>query len=81
VLYQSGQQTGGLAGMLAGTIKPAAGLAFLVVQMTFVPCVATVAAIRQETHSWKWTAFSVGLLLVVSLIAGLAVYWVARLVL
>jgi ferrous iron transport protein B len=81
VLYQAGQQTGGLAGMLAGTIKPAAGLAFLVVQMTFVPCVATIAAIRQETHSWKWTAFSVGLLLVVSLIAGLAVYWVARLVL
>ena len=81
VLYQAGQQAGGLAGTLAGTIAPAAGLAFLVVQMTFVPCVATIVAIRQETHSWKWTAFSVGLLLALSLIAGVAVYWVARLVL
>ena len=81
VLYQAGQQAGGLAGTLAGTIAPAAGLAFLVVQMTFVPCVATIVAIRQETHSWKWTAFSVGFLLALSLIAGVAVYWVARLVL
>ncbi len=80
VLYQAGQQGGGLADTLARTITPAAGLAFLVVQMTFVPCVATIAAIRQETRSWKWTAFSVGLLLALSLIAGLVVYQVARLI-
>jgi ferrous iron transport protein B len=47
--------------------------------MTFVPCGATIAAIRQETRSWKWTAFSVGLLLALSLIAGVAVYQAARL--
>jgi ferrous iron transport protein B len=80
VLYQAGQQGSGLAEALAGTIKPATALAFLVVQMTFVPCVATIAAIRQETRSWKWTAFSVGLLLALSLIAGVAVYQVARLI-
>ncbi len=79
VLYQAGQQASGLTEMLATTIKPAAALAFLVVQMTFVPCVATIAAIRQETRSWKWTAFSVGLLLALSLIAGVAVYQAARL--
>jgi ferrous iron transport protein B len=60
-------------------VKPAAALAFLVVQMSFVPCVATIAAIRQETRSWKWTAVSVGLLLVISLAAGTVVYQVARL--
>jgi ferrous iron transport protein B len=48
--------------------------------MTFVPCVETIAAIRQETRSWKWTAFSVGLLLALSLIAGVAVYQVAHLI-
>ena len=79
VLYQAGQQGRGLVGTLAGAVKPAAALAFLVVQMSFVPCVATIAAIRQETRSWKWTAVSVGLLLVISLVAGTVVYQVARL--
>jgi ferrous iron transport protein B len=79
VLYQAGQSGSGIAETLAGAIKPAPALAFLVVQMTFVPCVATIAAIRQETRSWKWTAFSTGLLLALSLIAGVAVYQVARL--
>ena len=45
VLYQeSGLNT------LAATITPATALSFLVIQMTFIPCVATVAAIRQETR-------------------------------
>ena len=79
VLYQAGQQGGSLVGTLAGAVKPAAALAFLVVQMSFIPCVATIAAIRQETRSWKWTAVSVGLLLMISLVAGTVVYQVARL--
>ncbi len=79
VLYQAGQQGGSLSEGLATTVKPATALAFLVVQMTFIPCVATIAAIRQETRSWKWTAVSVGLLLVISMVAGVAVYQVARL--
>ena len=74
VLYQ-----GGSLETLAAAITPAAALAFLVIQVTFVPCVATVAAIRQETRSWKWTAFSVGLLLILSLAAGGLVYQVGRL--
>ena len=80
ILYQAGQPGGSLAEGLAATVKPAAALAFLVVQMSFVPCVATIATIRQETRSWKWTAVSVGLLLVISMVAGAAVYQVARLV-
>lgn len=59
---------------LANTIVPAAGLAFLVMQMLFIPCVATVAAIKQETASWKWTLFSVLLMLLISFGAGIGVY-------
>jgi len=77
VLYGS-EATLGLAEMVARTLTPAAALAFLVVQMTFVPCAATVAAIRQETGAWKWPAFSVGLLLVVSLGVAIMVYQLAR---
>jgi ferrous iron transport protein B len=72
VLFRAGEE--GLADLLAATYPPATALAFLVVQVLFIPCVATVAAIRQETVSWRWTAFSVGLLLVISLLAGAATF-------
>jgi len=78
ILYGLGGQVGGLAEHIATTLVPAAGLAFLVVQMLFIPCVATVAVIKQETDSWRWTAFSVVLLLVISLGAGVLVYQGAR---
>ncbi len=64
---------GDLEGALTTALSPAAALAFLVVQMLFVPCAATVAAIRQEAGG-KWALFSVVMLLVVSLLAGLLVY-------
>ena len=69
----------GLAQTLAAAFPASTGLAFLVVQMLFVPCVATIAAVKQETRSWLWMFFSVGFLLVVSLLAGTAVYWLATL--
>jgi ferrous iron transport protein B len=64
----------GLGAALAGAFTPAAALAFLVVQMLFIPCLATVAAIKQETKSWLWTGANVGLLLGLSLAAGIATY-------
>jgi ferrous iron transport protein B len=80
VLYGAEQLGAGLAEVLGGRMAPAAALAFLAVQMLFIPCVATLAAIRQETGSWRWTALSVLLLLVVSMLAGVAIYQGARLV-
>ncbi len=77
VLY-GGQAGGMLAEQVAHSLTPAAGLAFLVAQITFVPCAATIAAIRQEIGTWKWPAVSVGLLLLVSLGAATLVYQLAR---
>jgi ferrous iron transport protein B len=74
VLYQIGESNVGLSEILSHTVTPAAGLAFLAMQLTFVPCVATLAAIKQETHSWKWTFFSVGLMLMLSLAVGTLIY-------
>jgi ferrous iron transport protein B len=67
----------GLAQTLAATFPARTGLAFLTFQMLFIPCVATVAAIRQETRSWKWTLGNVAFLLVISWAAAAAVYWLA----
>lgn len=65
--------------VLKTVLTPAAMLAFLVFQILFIPCVGTVAAIHQETHSWKWTAASVGMQLALSLGSAVAVYQIGRL--
>ncbi len=78
VLYRTGEE--GLADFLAATYSTATALAFLVVQVLFIPCMATVAAIRQETGAWRWTVFSIGLLLGLSLLAGTVTFQVAMLV-
>mgnify|MGYP001036302478 FL=1 len=80
VLYGVGTQGAGLAQVLGSRLTQPAALAFLAVQMLFIPCMATLATIRQETHSWRWTALSVILLLAISLGMGIAIYQVAALV-
>ncbi|HWQ84466.1 MAG TPA: ferrous iron transport protein B [Anaerolineales bacterium] len=74
VLYGAGQDGASLASVLGGILPPAAALAFLAVQVLFIPCVATVAAMLEETRSWRWTLLSVGLLLVISLLTGVLIY-------
>jgi ferrous iron transport protein B len=80
VLYGAGKIHGDLSVIMGTVLAPAAALSFLAMQMLFIPCVATVAIIRQETASWRWTAFSVGLLLVISFAAGITIYQIAALV-
>jgi len=78
ILYRGGESARGLAAGLAASVSPAAALAFLTVTMLFIPCAATVAVMRQETRSWRWTLFSVGLSLVVAVGGGIVVYHGAR---
>jgi ferrous iron transport protein B len=80
VLYGGGPGGVGMAAALGAALTPAAALAFLVVQMLFIPCAATVATIRQGTKSWRWTAFSVLLFLGISLSAGIVMYQGALLI-
>jgi ferrous iron transport protein B len=79
ILFGAGGPESGLAQQVAGVLTPPAALAFLVVQMLFIPCAATVAVIRQETRAWKWAALSVALQLALSLAVGIAVYQIGRL--
>ncbi len=77
VLFHSGSGAG-LASALAAAYSPATGIAFLVVVTLFIPCVATLAAIRQESGSWRWAAANLALMLGVSLAGGTAAYHLAR---
>ena len=70
----------GLTEALKGVLTSGAALAFLVLQVLFIPCVATVAVIRQETKSWAWTAFSIGFQLVLSFGMAILVFQIAALI-
>ncbi|MHC1740809.1 MAG: ferrous iron transport protein B [Anaerolineaceae bacterium] len=78
VLFGSSANAG-LAAILGSTFSTATALSFLVVTMLFIPCLATVAVIHQETNSIKWTIFSVLMFLVLSTVSGMIVYHVALL--
>ncbi len=74
VLYGTGADGKGLVDVMTTDLSPAAGLTFLVTIMLFIPCVATLAAMRQETRGWAWPLFSVALFLGIALLAGIVAY-------
>jgi ferrous iron transport protein B len=76
VIYGAGEEAG-LAQILPRVLTPAAALSYLVVQMLFIPCVATVATVYTESNSWKWTLFNLLLLFVVSFGLGILVFQIA----
>ena len=73
VLY-GGANESGLAVALTTSFSTATAISFLAVTMLFVPCLATVAVIKQETNSWFWTLTNVAMFLVISILAGILVY-------
>ena len=70
----------GLTETLKGVLTSGSALAFLVLQVLFIPCAATVAVIRQETRSWAWTAFSIGFQLVLSFAMAILIFQIAELI-
>jgi ferrous iron transport protein B len=79
ILFGPSSSAIGLAAQVASVLALPAALAFLVVQMTFVPCMATVAVIKQETGTWKYAFYNLGLLLVISLLSGTIIYQIGKL--
>lgn len=81
VLYGSGQGAeGGLHKALGLAFTPLTGCVFMIVSLIYVPCIATVAAIRRETNSWKWTLLSVGYSIALAYTVAFVVYRVGMLV-
>ena len=50
--YRTGKRKGELV------FTPITALAFLVFILIYFPCIATLAAIKNESGSWKWAAFT-----------------------
>jgi ferrous iron transport protein B len=48
-----------LSSSLGVFFNPVSAYAFMAMSLVYVPCVATIAAIRRETN-WRWAALAVG---------------------
>jgi ferrous iron transport protein B len=76
VIYSAGPD---LAARLAADITPLQGLSFMVFTLLYTPCIATVAAIRAESASWKVTLLSLSLSIGSAWVASFLVYQGGRL--
>ena len=56
VLYTNDGDTSTLSERIP--ITPLAALCYMVFVLIYFPCIATLAAIRQESSSWKWALFA-----------------------
>jgi ferrous iron transport protein B len=80
VIYQSTGE-GGLANVLTSHISPLAAFTFLVVYMTYIPCLATVITIYQEMRNWSVAIASVYGSIFFSILLGLISYNIGKLLL
>ncbi len=71
----------GLGEVLKAAWTPLQALTFLAVLMVYQPCIATIAVIRKETNSWRWTLFSTAYTLGLAILVGLLTYNLGSLVL
>lgn len=65
--------------MLADGITPLAAFSYLLFVLLYFPCIATVIAIRNETGSWSWAAFSAFYTTVIAWIVSMLVYQIGSL--
>lgn len=73
-------------GMLGGAIAaelgwtPLIAFAFMVFCLLYVPCVATIGAIRSETNSWKWAGFAAVYTTAVAWMAATLIFQIGTLI-
>ncbi len=60
--------------LLSSDITPLSALAMMVFVLLYLPCLATVATIKQETGSFKWTLFSITYCTSLAWVAAFCVY-------
>lgn len=63
-----------LQGLLQNSFTPLAAYSFMVFILLYIPCLATVATIKKETGSFKWTAFSMGYAFLIAYVLSFVIY-------
>lgn len=65
--------------MTADGITPLIAFCYLLFVLIYFPCIATIAAIKNESGSWRWALFAAGYTTVLAWIVSAVVYQVGRL--
>ena len=65
--------------MIQEGISPLAAYAYLIFILLYFPCIATIAAIKNETGSWRWAGFAAIYTTAVAWVASMAVFQIGSL--
>ena len=65
--------------MLHDGITPLSAFAYLIFILLYFPCIATIAAIKNETGSWRWAGFAACYTTVVAWCVSALVYQIGSL--
>jgi len=68
----------GLTEALSAYFTPVSAFSFMVFSLLYIPCVATLAAIKREA-GWKWVGFAMVYLTALAYLVSLAVFQIGRL--
>ena len=79
MLYGAGEEE--IASKLANLYNPIDMYGYMTFILIYIPCIVTIAAIRQETGSWKWTIFTVAYGLMLAYIINLLIVTLGHLIL
>ena len=60
-------------------ITPLVAYGYMVFVLLYFPCIATIAAIRQEAGGWKWALFTAGYTTVLAWVISFAIYQIGGL--
>jgi ferrous iron transport protein B len=80
IAYGAGDAGATLGTLLKGSFTNAAAMSFLFFVLLYTPCLSTVAMMKKETGSWKWTLISIGYSFAIAWVVALVVYEIARLI-
>jgi ferrous iron transport protein B len=64
---------------LRSVFTPLTAYVFMAFCLIYTPCLATIAVIKRETNSWKWTAFAVGYAIALAWVVAFLIYRVGLL--
>ena len=82
ILYAAGGDNDNEAlrtALLSSGMTPLSAISMLVFVLLYLPCLATMAAIRRELRSWKWMLFSIGYSTSIAWIMAFLVFQVGKL--
>ncbi len=78
VISGAGEDEAAISSAAAQYFTPLSALTFMIMTLIYMPCVATVGAIKRETNSWRWTLFAVGYTTVLGWFLAVGVFQIGK---